>query len=324
MPSTDAQALQALGGSSINNQLVDQHENTFGCGEHSQQGQLLRRTSSAALIVEESMRRALGGGIAGASAMSIQVAVLMWMRTTVEYQYRYGSSTSSVMRTLYRQGGVGRFYQGFFPALLQAALSRFGDTAANTGTLTYLNSNRSTQELPTSVKTLASASAASFWRVGLMPLDTVRSMLQVEGATGLAMLRAKIKVHGWPVVFHGSNGMIAYAFVGHYLWYGTFNVLDTSMPRKTSDTKFMLCRNAAVGFCSSAVSDSMTNSLRVVKTYRQTSQTAISYSDAARSVIKSDGMMGLFGRGLGMRLFANGIQAAFFSAMWKYFEQRFV
>merc|ERR1719330_250351 len=33
-------------------------------------------------------KRALGGGVAGASAMVLQVGTLMWMRTIMNYQYR--------------------------------------------------------------------------------------------------------------------------------------------------------------------------------------------------------------------------------------------
>eukprot|EP00232_Nephroselmis_pyriformis_P023757 CAMPEP_0182856352 /NCGR_PEP_ID=MMETSP0034_2-20130328/2382_1 /TAXON_ID=156128 /ORGANISM="Nephroselmis pyriformis, Strain CCMP717" /LENGTH=98 /DNA_ID=CAMNT_0024987415 /DNA_START=253 /DNA_END=546 /DNA_ORIENTATION=+ len=37
-------------------------------------------------------KRALGGGLPGAAAMGIQVCSLMWLRTTVNYQYRHGTS----------------------------------------------------------------------------------------------------------------------------------------------------------------------------------------------------------------------------------------
>lgn len=43
----------------------------------------------------------------------------MWLRTTVNYQYRYGMSTRAALRTLYQQGGVPRFYSGVGAALLQ-------------------------------------------------------------------------------------------------------------------------------------------------------------------------------------------------------------
>lgn len=36
-------------------------------------------------------------------AMVIQVTSLMWMRTTMNYQYRYGVSTGEALRTLYSQ-----------------------------------------------------------------------------------------------------------------------------------------------------------------------------------------------------------------------------
>ena len=73
---------------------------------------------------------------------------------------------------------------------------------------------------------------------------------------------------------------------------------------------------------STAVADTATNSLRVVKTFRQTSLESVTYAEAARLVVQSDGWSGLFGRGLATRLLANGFQAAIFSAMWKYLEQR--
>ena len=38
-------------------------------------------------------------------------------------------------KTLWKQGGVRRFYRGLGPALAQGPLSRFSDTAANTGVL---------------------------------------------------------------------------------------------------------------------------------------------------------------------------------------------
>lgn len=44
------------------------------------------------------MTKALQGGISGASAMGIQVTTLMWMRTTMNYQYRYGTSTTQAMK----------------------------------------------------------------------------------------------------------------------------------------------------------------------------------------------------------------------------------
>ena len=42
-------------------------------------------------ILRRAGKRALGGGIPGAAAMGVQVVSLMWLRTTVNYQYRYAT-----------------------------------------------------------------------------------------------------------------------------------------------------------------------------------------------------------------------------------------
>jgi hypothetical protein len=85
------------------------------------------------------------------------------------------------------------------------------------------------------------------------------------------------------------------------------------MPRK-------LARNAFIGFVSSAISDTISNSIRVIKTYRQANETKISYPAAIKEVVAKDGWVGLFGRGLSTRIIANGMQGLLFSVLWKYFE----
>lgn len=65
-------------------------------------------------------------------------------------------------------------------------------------------------------------------------------------------------------------------------------------------------RNAVIGFTSSVVSDTCSNSLRVIKTTKQTSKDPISYTQAIKLVTEKDGLAGLFGRGLKTRIIANG------------------
>ena len=91
-----------------------------------------------AQVLRDAGKKALGGGIAGALAMVVQVVALMWMRTTINFQHKYGMTTSEALAALYAQGGIARFYQGMGAALLQAPLSRFGDTAAYAGMTTLL------------------------------------------------------------------------------------------------------------------------------------------------------------------------------------------
>ena len=105
----------------------------------------------------------------------MKVCSLMWMRTIMNYQYRHGSSTTEAMKTLWSQGKLRRFYRGIGPALLQGPLARFGDTAANTAVLSYLEKS----DMPLTAKTgIASITSAS-WRICIMPIDTLKTTLQV-------------------------------------------------------------------------------------------------------------------------------------------------
>ena len=147
-------------------------------------------------ILEKSINKALGGGIAGASAMFLQVSSLMWLRTTVNYQYRYGTTTQDALKKLYKEGGVFRFYRGYLPALIQGPLSRFGDTASNIGVIHYLDSHDDTKHMPEWIKTIAASTMSGLWRINLMPIDTLKTTMQVEGKNGLSLLVKKISTNG--------------------------------------------------------------------------------------------------------------------------------
>lgn len=68
---------------------------------------------------KKALKRALGGGISGAAAMVLQVLTLMPLRTIMNYQYRFGTSFTTATKTLYRQGGFRRYYDGMGAALFQ-------------------------------------------------------------------------------------------------------------------------------------------------------------------------------------------------------------
>lgn len=270
-------------------------------------------------VFNKALKRALGGGLAGAGAMVIQVCSLMWMRTTMNYQYRYGTTTKEALRILYAEGGVRRFYRGILPALAQGPLSRFGDTAANTGMLAFLDANDSTRNMPTMLKTMAASGGAATWRIFLMPLDTIKTTMQVEGKNGVAKVMGKVAKGGPTVLYHGALASAGATFVGHFPWFFTFNTLDKNIP--VPDGTFQkLSRTAFMGFCSSFISDCSSNSIRVVKTYRQTSEVNVTYKEAIQTIVAKDGWGGLFGRGLKTRIAANGVQGVMFSVMWKFFE----
>ena len=138
----------------------------------------------------------------------------------------------------------------------------------------------------------------------------------------MAKLMEKLRINGPEVLFYGSVASAVATFVGHYPWFLTYNFLTAHFPG-TTDPSLKLCRSALIGFLSSAVSDLCSNSLRVVKVYRQTSTEKLTYVDAVRNIIKEDGYTGLFGRGLKTKILANGLQGVMFSVFWKMIDENF-
>lgn len=266
----------------------------------------------------KALKSALGGGLSGAAAMVLQVLTLMPLRTVMNYQYRYGATTTQAVKTLYADGGWTRYYQGLSAALIQGPVSRFGDTAANAGILALLHSNTFMRKLPALIQTIFASLAAAAFRMILTPVDTVKTIMQTEGKAGLPILRQRIRTYGVGTLWYGAFATAAATFVGHYPWFGTYNYLDATLPPPNTLVEKLL-RQAFIGFAASIVSDTVSNSLRVVKTYRQVHQSRIGYFEAAEAVIAQDGLSGLFGRGLKTRILANGLQGLMFSILWKLF-----
>ena len=137
----------------------------------------------------------------------------------------------------------------------------------------------------------------------------------------MPILLAKFRANGISVFFQGSMAAAAATIVGHYPWFFVFNYLTDTLP-KSNDFKLKLCRSAVIGFCSSAVSDTCSNSIRVVKVYKQSSTDAISYPKALKRILKEDGIIGVFGRGLKTKIIANGMQGIMFSVLYKLIDER--
>lgn len=267
-------------------------------------------------IFQKAVKKAIGGGLSGSAAMIIQVTSLMWLRTTMNYQYRHGSSMVNAMKILYKDGGVTRFYRGYTAALAIGPLSRFGDTAANSYAIEFTKD----KNLPTSLKTMFGSVLASLWRMFLMPIDAIKTTMQVEGAHGFKIVVNKVKAHGVKTMFNGTLASMSATFVGHYPWFLVYNVLNTKIPRYDDVLYKKLMRSAFIGFCSAVTSDCISNSLRVIKTTKQTHKDHITYPHAFKEVVAKDGIIGLMGRGLKTRIFTNGLQGILFTILWNLFQ----
>lgn len=103
----------------------------------------------------------------------------------------------------------------------------------------------------------------------------------------------------------GAIAAASATFVGHYPWFFTYNFLSEKIPKQ--DTQLMeLGRRAILGFCSSAVSDTCSNSIRVMKVYKQSHPEQLTYVQVLRNVIAESGISGLMFRGLETKILANG------------------
>ncbi|GMI35904.1 hypothetical protein TeGR_g12111, partial [Tetraparma gracilis] len=173
-------------------------------------------STALSAILSRAGRRAVGGGLPGAAAGLIQVLTLMWVRTTMNYQYRYGTTMSQALRTLYAQGGVPRFYKGVEFAIVQGPLARFGSTAANDGVNALVQALRATNHWGPGRATFAASLIVGLWRMFLMPLDTCKTVLQVDSTAGFRNLVRKVKAGKISVLYQGSMANALAAIVGHY------------------------------------------------------------------------------------------------------------
>merc|ERR1719333_242210 len=72
-------------------------------------------------------------------------------------------------------------------------------------------------------------------------------------------------------LYQGSIATAVATFAGNYPWFLTYNSLDGTLPPVSKEeTLLFLLRSAFLGLSASCVSDTVSNSLRVIKTTQQT------------------------------------------------------
>jgi len=209
--------------------------------------------------------------------------------------------------------------------------------AANVGILALLDSIPELEALPLPLKTACGSICAGLWRIVLMPVDTSKTVMQVEGKEGLEELYQSVKDIGPAPLYRGAVASAAATAVGHFPWFLTYNFLNDVLPVVQTTAAdgsgvveglllMKLGRSALLGCASSCVSDVCSNSLRVIKTTKQTAGVneegeEMTYKGAVAMILEQDGWAGLFGRGLQTRLLTNAIQGAVFSVLWRYFQE---
>ncbi|KAG7350677.1 mitochondrial carrier protein [Nitzschia inconspicua] len=277
-----------------------------------------RNTSNFGTILRKAILKGMDGGIPGAIAGVIQVITLMWLRTIISYQARYGTSFAQAVKILYKDGGITRFYSGLTFALFQVPMTRFVATASNDGVLALLANLPATRHWGPGVTTIFASAFVGFFRILLMPIDTCKTVLQVDSQEGFRNLMKRVREGKILVLYAGSIATAVSAIVGHYPWFVCYNFLKQAGWLALLIPSAFL-RNAAIGLMSSIASDAVVNVFRVVKTAKQTMGTRhdVSYVSIVRMIVASDGWMGLFGRGLRTRIFANALQSILFTVIWR-------
>ncbi len=270
--------------------------------------------------ISDILDKSLKSGISGASAMTIQVSSLMWLRTTMNYQYKFGGQMIPTIKYLYKEGGIMRFYRGYIPALMVGPLSRFGDTFANELSLSLFKDS----QVPISVQTGCASIMAGSWRILTLPIDAWKTSLQVHGDKGIDVLRNKVKKEGVKGLYNGALASSSATMLGHFPWFFTYNYLNAYIPKISykEDALKALGRNALIGFCATMTSDTVSNSMRVIKTYKQTHVENISYGRVVKEILEKDGINGLLFRGLKTKIFTNGLQGIIFSVFYKLISEK--
>lgn len=253
----------------------------------------------------------LKDGLGGTMAMTTQISLFYWLKTTTTFQYKNGLGTIEAFSKLYNSGGIKRFYSGFIPSLILGNACKFGDVVF----YKYLSRQ---ENLSTIQKSYYASLLSTTWRINLLPLDTLDLMLQSHGKKGFSILKQKVKENNIMVLYNGGLASSLNNFVGYIGWFYTYSVLEKYRKDKNIDNTYY---SIMEGISCAIVSDTITNPIKVLKTYKQTSPKNYSYLKSFNIIINQKGYMSLLFRGLQTRFIMNGLQNSIFVILWKEFDK---
>jgi hypothetical protein len=83
----------------------------------------------------------------------------------------------------------------------------------------------------------------------LIPLDSLKTMMQVEGSAGTRILLAKLKEHGVVALWDGATVAALSMIATHYPWYLSFNYLNAVIPSQTRPWRYAFDCCLALAAC---------------------------------------------------------------------------
>lgn len=97
-------------------------------------------------------------------------------------------------------------------------MSRFVSTAANDGVQSFLASFPATKHWGPGRTTIFGAIIVGIARMILMPIDTCKTVLQVDSKDGFQSLLRRVRAGHFGVLYQGAIANAISSVMGHYPW----------------------------------------------------------------------------------------------------------
>ena len=114
----------------------------------------------------------------------------------------------------------------------------------------------------------------------------MKTVLQVDSINGFRSLLRKVRGGDFGVLWSGSWAVGLASVMGHFPWFFTFRKMEAWNWLENRK----LLRRCVIGFCSSLISDIVTNGIKVVKTTKQaiSAKHRCSYRDVVNVILGVD------------------------------------
>ena len=254
--------------------------------------------------------------LSGMGAGIIQSGSLCWLRTINKNQYYHGTSFITTFNNLYKDGKLYRFFRGNSYLMLDVGFCRFGDSYI----YSYIKHNFSNTSLYT--QSILIGTLSTPYKLALTPLDTLSTNYHIYGKKAHTTIAHHVNIYGYHYLFSGGSTILTLNLLSNTVWFYTYMYLDIAFKPlyKDSTTTTNIYLYGIQGLLASVMSDITTNPIRVLKTYKQTHATNISYIDGIKDIVNKTNITNFFIRGLSSRLFIHGIQSSLFVILWKKIE----
>tara|TARA_A100001015_G_C14857806_1_gene659062 strand:- start:99 stop:917 length:819 start_codon:yes stop_codon:yes gene_type:complete len=250
---------------------------------------------------------------AGFSAGLLNALIFHPPKTIIKYQYVNGTSIGVTFNNLLKNNSDKlRLFRGISPTMIKYSVGKMGETSF----YTYFNSID--KEYNKIEKLVLTSSFVTLWRVNLMPFDTLSNTLQVHGRKGYSIITKRIDSYGIGTLYSGTSIYGVINFINCFTWFGIFNTMNGIISNDVNKD----LKNGIVGFTSTLGSDILNNPLRIIKTYKQSHNSSISYKDSFNEILRdSGGYKNYFIRGLGIKTLLNCLTSSLYVIMWKRLEE---